>query len=406
MKWFSTTTLVPLWIILSTGLSFGETGGVLPLPPAAAPTNEQDKEFKVTAPVQTRDAYQNSSQLGTQLSSPDVRLDNPEVTQSINNARVNQALTEQEIQRKVKNKEITKKQGEELRAANALAAMAGFNQGAGAAAGSDGKSRKNSKRPSQRATGSADSEAPGSGPTDSYSPSYTTPEPYALDRGPERTNRVTVPPGGDIADTSLQGLSSPPPASQSGLGLVSSGGSGRIGENESRTNGSESINPEGRDERTATTNGGAVAGVGTATPGAEATPGAPEGLDKLDELLLKTAIQVKQRLNKQAKDGKGTGATADRGLASVQDGSANTSGGTYAGSATAKPPAIGMADLFGSDAPMESGSSLSAKRIARDLAAKLDETSEELVGSKLAVWFLLFFIFGFGVFLFIRRRAK
>lgn len=322
---------------------------------------------------------------------------------------MNQLRTKAEIARKVKNKEITKKQGEELLEANAAASMLGFYQTSQGGQAS-GQKQNNSRRPST----TPPSASPETAQTDFRS---ATSRDVDLIDGLNATNprgRTNYSGPEEIADTSQLAPSALLNTQNRSFAPVflhppgDASSASRLGANEARDR-SEAGEGSDLNGQNQATNGGAVVGAGGGVaPGTEATPGAPAGLDKLDELLLKTAIQVKQRLNKQAKDGKGGAgaATTDRGLASVQDGSTTRSDAPYAGTAAEKPSAIGMADLFGAEAPAESGASLSAKRLARDLAAKLDETSEELVGSKLAVWFLLFFIFGFGFFLFLRRRAK
>jgi hypothetical protein len=413
VKWISIITAVSFFLTVPIRLSFGDAKGAefkrFPLPQGPdsgsdtnAPNQQQVDKEKELAEKQLPKAFDESSQLGTRLSSPDIKLDNREVTQDINNAQMNQLRTKAEIERKVKNKEITKKQGEELLMANALAATMGFNQGAQGGQPS-GQKQGNGRR---SATTPPPTASPEAAQTDF---SATTSSDVNVTGGLERANprgRANSSVSEEIADTSglpqggllnFQNRNAAPV-------LVHPPGdpsaADRLGANEARERSDAGDGSDGNRLNQAT-NGG---GVGVAP-----APGTADG-DSADDSSLTTtdnrlAALMAATILKQAKSKKtGERAPASEGQGSVSSespGSPLDSQPVPEKAARADQGMEGVLNFFSGEPTRDPAADKSA---IRKLVSVIDEKSDAITGYKLTLWFVLFFVVGLVSMIAVRLR--
>jgi hypothetical protein len=440
MKWISIITAVSFFLVVPVRFSLGEepanpaaTSTRFKAPPASTgvpnggsgstgdagstqgtgseevPNRYQREKYSDAAAAQTPQAYISGSQLGTQLSAPDVRLDNPDVRKAVNDAQLNQMLTEEEIRRKVKNKEITKKQGDQLRMANALAAAAGFDQ-----TSQGGQPSGQKPRPSRRSSGTAQgnvSEAAqsdfGARTNDEVTAGVLRPR-VGNPREPNTKEIVDI--GAPSPRISDRASNVPPFLQRQDQGSIETGGRSSLDASEANVSKATEERSSGATQ---------AAGQGIDRPAGAGNSGGPDSkLDELDQLTqigsaVVSAAVLKAAKNRQLKKDRAPASLAAPSVDSSAPGIAAGLAGEQSSDHSAPPvTSLGMRDVLFGKREAESGlSSQPSESSAEVLVSQIDSLGDQLAGSKLTVWFLAFFILGAGLFVYARsflilRKSK
>jgi hypothetical protein len=374
----------------------------LPAPPATPYQTDQNRTATNNAIPSVRDS---SRALGKTMNSGDAVQDNAPLQQAATNQALNKAALEEQIRKDLKSGKITPKLARERRQAFGIASEIGFMQGMmEGQAQQSGAGRRSGGQGSGPSVGAGPSASPGSPPVDFSA--ATSRDENVMGGLKTRSGRrpSDSPAAGEIADTSslgAGGLTSAPRAN--GVQVFLNGTDSSAPRNDLGFDEDRAANDQAGAENPENLVGGVTNPSGVAAgvvPGGESKPSA---LDELETALsAKRLLELEKLKRANAKKNDRSPASQAGAVDGVGSGeSASGASESVAGVETAAPTREssnwGLENfLFGESEVADARELAASRSLIRSLVSRIDSTSNELTGYKLALWFVIFFFVGFA----------